>query len=161
MSEPRVLYAEHQGIVVLKFIGDIRFTLCPAVDNFIKVHFSKGMAPVVIDLTETSGIDSTALGVLAQIAVRSRQMRLPRPSLLLASAEIRQILQSVSFDKVFNVLQKSSNELWAFKEIQPVATDEQELLEKVLTAHRNLMALCHENQEKFRDVVSQLELVVH
>ena len=69
MDNGKVLHASHDDIHVLRFIGDIRYTLSPSIDRFLKEIFS-GSPPAgfVIDLTETDSIDSTNLGLLARIA---------------------------------------------------------------------------------------------
>ena len=69
MINGKVLHASHDGIHVLRFVGDIRYTLSPSIDRYVKQLFS-GPPPAgfVIDLTETDSIDSTNLGLLARIA---------------------------------------------------------------------------------------------
>lgn len=157
MSQARVLYAQHNDVYILKLVGEIRFTLCPAIDEVLQGIFTNEQTPVVVDLTETTCVDSTALGVVAQIAVRARQQGNAKPSLLIAGDDIRKILQGVSFDRVFNVLQKTPETSSHYQELQPIEASEQELLEKVLQAHKNLCELSGENSSKFKDVISLLE----
>jgi anti-anti-sigma factor len=141
MADSRVLYSAQEDVFVLKFIGDIRFTLCGAIDNVIHRAFEKNYQSFVVDLTETTGIDSTALGVLAQIAVHTRKSNLPKPSLLIADAYMKHVLEGVCFHQVFNMLKQDDPKQQSFKEIHPVEISERDMVDKVLTAHKRLMSL--------------------
>ena len=35
MSDGRILVAEQDGVYVLKFLGDVRLTLCPSLDQYL------------------------------------------------------------------------------------------------------------------------------
>ena len=75
MDNGTVLHASHDDVHVLRFIGDIRYTLSPSIEHFLEGVFD-GPKPAgfVIDLTETDSIDSTNLGLLARIALRMRAL---------------------------------------------------------------------------------------
>ena len=74
MSTGRIQFAEMDGTFVLKFIGEIRLTLCSALDATIeKIFSSLNFSSIVIDLTESRSIDSTTLGLLAKLSILSRQ----------------------------------------------------------------------------------------
>ena len=73
MSTGRIQFAEMDGTFVLKFIGEIRLTLCSALDTTIeKIFSSRNFSSIVIDLTESRSIDSTTLGLLAKLSILSR-----------------------------------------------------------------------------------------
>ena len=40
MINGKVLYATYNGIHVLRFIGDIRYTLSPSIDRFLKIFYA-------------------------------------------------------------------------------------------------------------------------
>ena len=66
MSTGRIQFAEQDGTFVLKFVGEVRLTLCSALDATIERIFTAlNFSTIVIDLTETESIDSTTLGLLA------------------------------------------------------------------------------------------------
>ena len=68
-SPGRIQFAEQDGTFVLKFIGEVRLTLCSALDSTIEKIFSAlNFSAIVIDLTETRSIDSTTLGLLAKLS---------------------------------------------------------------------------------------------
>jgi anti-anti-sigma factor len=69
MTDGSILHASHDGVEVLRFVGEIRYRLAPALDRYLESVFAKpGLAGFVIDLIETDSIDSTNLGILARIA---------------------------------------------------------------------------------------------
>lgn len=156
--EDQVFFAQHEDVSILKFTGDIRFTLCPAVEDFLKTKFDQNsMASIVIDLTETKSIDSTALGLLAHIAIQAKQAGGPRPALLVSSDDILRVLKGMSFDVIFTILRETGLSSSVFQEIKPVDTVEQDMIKHILSAHRTLMSLSEENRTKFENVIKVLE----
>jgi len=74
MSTGRIQFAEQDGTFVLKFVGEVRLTLCSALDATIeKIFTALNFSAIVIDLTDTRSIDSTTLGLLAKLSILSRQ----------------------------------------------------------------------------------------
>jgi anti-anti-sigma factor len=158
MNNGKVLHANHDGIHVLRFVGDIRYTLSPSIDLFLKEIFS-GPPPAgfVIDLTETDGIDSTNLGLLARIAKSMKSLNGSRVTILSDRADINAVLTSMAFDEVFDIVTHASLETGAEKELARQSTDKETLSRTVLETHRALMELSERNEEMFRDVVTALE----
>ena len=154
----RVLYALHQGTYVLKLIGDIRVTCCATLDVFIEgILKNPEMKAVVIDLTETTVIDSTALGLLARIAVFFRKESKPRPVIISTNPDISRILDSMGFDAVFNVIHEESAMDSPLADLPTRDCSEVEATRKVLEAHKVLMSMNERNKETFKDLVASLE----
>ena len=66
MKMSKILFAEKDGVFVLKFVGDVRVTLGPTISTFLdNIGQCDSFQSVIIDLTQTEGIDSTTLGMLA------------------------------------------------------------------------------------------------
>jgi hypothetical protein len=63
----------------------------------------------------------------------------------------------MSFDRVFTILQESGPSAGEFQEIQPVTTDEKDMIHRIIKAHRSLMSLSDENRAKFENVIKVLE----
>lgn len=71
MAAGRVLVAMHQEAWVVKMVGDVRMTLCNTIDYCLQKMFDDSkFQTVIVDLTETEGIDSTSLGLLAKLSIR-------------------------------------------------------------------------------------------
>jgi anti-anti-sigma factor len=158
MHSGKVLYASHEGITVLRFVGDIRYTLTPSVERFIEQLFKKAMPKgLVIDLTETVSIDSTSLGLMARMANRMLNCRAQRITLVSDREDINEMLIAMGFRKVFNIVDDSESYSEQAQELPVAEPDKETLTRIVLEAHRTLMAINRVNEERFRDVVTALE----
>ena len=152
-------YAEHNGTYVLKLRGDVRVPICTSLETFIEDHLlnDKRLRAVMIDLTETDSIDSTALGLLAKIAVALRELNLGKPIILCLSSDINRILASMGFDEVFRILQTTAALRDRLDELPDEVLSEAEVTQCVIDAHRTLMGLSENNQQTFRSLVDALE----
>lgn len=154
----KAMYAVHQGTYVLKLIGEIRVPICATLDGFIESIFSDPrLNSVLIDLSETHVIDSTALGLLAKIAIQSRKRFNQKPCIISTRPDVSRILDSMGFEHVFNIIHEAPVKNPRMSEVPSVACSQGDACEKVLEAHRILMDLNDKNRETFRDVVAALE----
>lgn len=78
----QILFAVQDGHYVLKFLGDMRLTLCSNLDEHLRAILQRDdNSETLIDLTETHNIDSTSLGWIAKLAVKSAKCDLPKPTM--------------------------------------------------------------------------------
>ena len=158
MPSGHILYAMHNGTYVLKFTGEIRAPMCATLDNFLEKMFVDGaMSAILIDLTQTEYIDSTALGLIAKTAVFLQLHNGRKPIILSTNVDITRVLESMGFDQVFLILDCCCDEE-ALSEVPEVEPSEQDMMNKVISAHRMLMSLSEKNQETFRNLVDALEM---
>ncbi|GAA6130313.1 STAS domain-containing protein [Halopseudomonas sabulinigri] len=158
MTTGKIQFAESQGTFVLKFIGDVRLTLCAALDAYIEKIFSVlSFESIVIDLTETEGIDSTSLGLLAKLSILSKQKVGFLPTLVSNHDDMNRLLQSMGFDQVFNIVPETTPTCAELQDLPGQMLSEDKVKKKVLEAHHILMQLNDSNREAFRDLVSALE----
>lgn len=154
----KAMYAVHQGTYVLKLIGEIRVPICATLDGFIETIFQDSqLQSVLIDLSETHVIDSTALGLLAKIAIQSSKRFHQKPCIISTRPDVSRILDSMGFDQVFNVIHEAPVKSPQMSEVPSRSCSQSDACEKVLEAHRILMELNEKNRETFRDVVAALE----
>ena len=158
MDKGTVLYASRDDVHVLRFIGDIRYTLSPSIDRFLERLFA-GPTPAgfVIDLTETDSIDSTNLGLLVRIAKRMQSLDAQRVTLVSNRAKINSVLTSMALDEVFDIVEDTGPETSAAHEVPQENTDKATQTRTLIDAHRALMDLNDRNREMFQDVVALLE----
>ena len=158
MDNGRVLFASHDGIHVLRLVGDIRYTLSPSFDRFLQGLLA-GPTPAgfVIDLTETHIIDSTNLGLLARIAKHMRGHGGRRVTIVSDREDINELLRNLGFDEIFDLVERSEMESEPGDTLRMETAQRDDLYQTVLNAHRTLMALNARNEELFRDVVTALE----
>jgi anti-anti-sigma factor len=158
MADGKVLHASHDGVHVLRYIGDIRYTLTPSINRFLEEVFAgPGPAGFVIDLTQANSIDSTNLGQLVRIAMRMQVLDAPRVSLVSNRADINSILTSMALDEVFDIVDDTGVDAAAAQELPQADADKETLARTLIDAHRALMELSEHNAEMFRDVVASLE----
>jgi anti-anti-sigma factor len=158
MLSGRILYAVHDGPYVIKFAGDVRVPLCASLEGFLDRMFGDAeLSAVLIDLTETVAIDSTALGLIAKIAVFLRQRLDKKPVILSTNPDVNRILGSMGFDRVFLILEKAPAPEGTLDELPFNEPSQQELTRHVIEAHRVLMSLNEQNKATFRDLVAALE----
>ncbi|HLT04070.1 MAG TPA: anti-sigma factor antagonist RssC [Pseudomonas sp.] len=158
MSNGKIQFAEQEGTFVLKFIGEIRLTLCSVLDSTIEQIFSAtNYSNIVIDLIETRSIDSTTLGLLAKLSILSRQKVGLLPTLVTSNADITRLLHSMGFDQVFNIVDQPRVSSENLRDLPCQDVSEEEVRAKVLEAHRVLMSLNDSNRQAFRDLVEALE----
>lgn len=157
----RILVAEHDGVYVLRFEGDVRLTLCAAADDYLERMFrDPGFRSVLVDLTATVGIDSTSLGILAKLSIQAARHYGFVPTLVSTNPDITRILYSMGFDDVYDIIEEPlerGSQLRELPVLQEVSEDE--LREHVIDAHRVLMSMNETNHNAFKDLVATLEAV--
>ncbi len=158
----RVLVAEHNGAYVLKLVGDVRLTLSSTIDQCVERMFSSiACQSVIIDLTETEGLDSTTLGMLAKMALFVRKQLHLRPVAVSDNDSIIHLLNSMGFEQIMDIQRTQTLRNVVDGELHPTALDEAALDEKqakakVLQAHQILMTLNQKNKETFKELVDRL-----
>jgi anti-anti-sigma factor len=158
MPSGHILFAIHNGTYVLKFTGEVRAPMCATLDNFLERMFADtDLSAILVDLTETDYIDSTALGLIAKTSVFLQMQNQRKPIILSTNPDITRLLESMGFDQVFIILACECQEN-CLDELPEVEPSEQEMMEKVISAHRVLMGLSEKNQATFQSLVEALEL---
>ncbi|HVL00450.1 MAG TPA: STAS domain-containing protein [Dongiaceae bacterium] len=154
----KALYAVHQGTYVVKLVGDIRVPICATFDGFIENMFHDSqLNSVVIDLSEASVVDSTALGLMAKIAVQMRKRFNQKPLIISTRPDISRILSTMGFEKVFNIVHEAPVKSPRMSEMPNIPCTQGSACDKVLEAHRILMEMNEKNRETFKEMVAALE----
>ena len=158
MSDGRISAASNDGAHVLKLEGDVRLTMCTALDQYFQSMFAEpGFVSVWVDVTEADGLDSTTLGMLAQLAIQTRERFDFRPAIFSTNPSIDRLLDTMGFDQLFERRNECCNTDAKIEEIPAVAREEGEVKQQVLEAHRTLMSMNDDNADAFKDLVNTLE----
>lgn len=158
MLSGHIHYAVHSGTYVIKFSGDVRVPHCFSLESFSERMFADaGLKAVLIDLSETISIDSTALGLIARIAVSLREHLQKKPVILSTNPDVNRILHSMGFERVFVILQKSPETCEEWQELPFDEPSQAEMARYVIEAHKVLMGMNTKNKETFHDLVAALE----
>jgi len=157
-SPGKIQFAEQSGTFVLKFVGEVRLTLCSALDATIeKIFAALNFTAIIIDLTEAQSVDSTTLGLMAKLSILSRQKVGLLPTVVTTNPDITRVLQSMGFDQVFNIVDTPLPCPDCLADLPSQDQSEEVVKARVLEAHRILMGLNDSNREAFHDLVSALE----
>lgn len=160
MQEGSIFSALVEGSYVLKFIGDVRLTLCSSLDTHLESSLNNPeIKEILIDLTQVEGIDSTSLGLIAKLSLKAKERNFPKPALVSTNQDITRILLTMGFDHVFVLMDQlplSSQEL---KQLPLVQESVEEMQQRIISAHKVLMELNESNREAFKDLVSTLESI--
>jgi len=154
----QIFYAEKADYHILKFVGDIRLSQSPLITDFLsKMRKLDNCRGIVIDLSETIAIDSTALGLIAKLGIVCRESFSLTISIVSPRNDISRLLESMSMKEVAIITSKPITDSRGFEELPEQIVTEKDLLSEVLEAHRTLMGLAADNEERFRDLVSKLQ----
>jgi anti-anti-sigma factor len=154
----RILAARHDGAYLLKLVGDVRVTLCATIDDYLRQMFDdQDFDSVLVDLCEAEGIDSTTLGLLAKLAIRTRELHGFKPVVFSSNPGINRLLQSMAFERLFEIREETCDNPANITELPAVSGDADTVKEKVIEAHTILMDLSDENRERFQDLMTVLQ----
>ena len=148
----KILFAKQDNVHVLKLVGDVRVTLGPTISNFLD-RIKHSDQAIVIDLTETTGIDSTTLGILARVSLQSAQ----KPTLFSTCDDINRIVSSMGFEQIFVIVHEVIDVVAEQHELPTQMVSESTFRQQVLEAHKTLMSLTEQNHNSFCDLVDALE----
>ena len=102
MSDCRICAASNDGAHVLKLQGDVRLTMCTALDQYFQSMFAEpDFVSVWVDVTEADGLDSTTLGMLAQLAIQTKERFDFRPAIFSTNPSIDRLLDTMGCSKWF------------------------------------------------------------
>jgi len=154
----RILVGDHDGVHVMLFTGDVRLTLCKAMDDYLDEMLKDPcIRSIVVDLSATENIDSTSLGLLAKLSIESDRRFGYRPTLISTQTDITRILETMGLDDVFNLVREPLVHEEQLGDLPPCAATEDQVRTRVLEAHRVLMGLNEHNRAAFQDLVTTLE----
>lgn len=158
MRPGQILVADHDGVYVIKMVGDVRLTLCISFDQFIDTMFNQSdFADVFFDLSEAEAIDSTTLGLMAKIALQGRDRYGITPLVYSSNPSINRLLQTMGFDEIFTIVNELKPPVTPDQSLETQSLEESRVKNKVIEAHKILMSLNQDNREAFRNLVKMLE----
>jgi len=160
MSTGKILAADYRHMAMLKFVGDVRVLMSSTLDAYCAGLYRRPILDaMLIDMTETRGIDSTALGLLAKMAIQLRNRFNVIPTIVSTNDDITRTLKSMSFDLIFKIVDRPprTQPPEQYNELQQKKESEDTVREKVLDAHLTLMTLSEENRLEFQDLVQALK----
>ncbi|BFM21409.1 STAS domain-containing protein [Gilvimarinus japonicus] len=160
MQPGQILVAEHDGVFVIKMVGDVRLTLCISFDQFIDDMFAHpDFKAVLFDLSDAEAIDSTTLGLMAKISLLGEERLGSYPVILSTSDSINRILDTMGFADIFTIVNDLHTPVEPTAALEEAAAvdDEEQVKNKVIEAHRYLIQMNDANEQTFTNLVNMLE----
>ena len=160
MSVGKILVSDEQGNYLIKFIGDVRVTLCGSLNRYMETIFgSSEVNKVVVDMLEAEGLDSTTLGLMAKLGLHCRKEYGLDVQVFCQNPSILRTLDCMGFNDLFEIFQEvpETETTGKLHSIAAVDTEMDEIRRQVLEAHRLLVELNPENSTEFTDLIRALE----
>jgi anti-anti-sigma factor len=158
MSSGSIYYATLDNHYVIKFVGEVRLTLCSSLDAHLEKVLASDLCDyVLVDLTQATCLDSTTLGLIAKLAIRAQHCALPKPILVSTHEDVTRTLLSMGFDQIFVLLDTLPETLYELQQIPIVQESVEATQRRIIHAHKLLMSLNDSNYEAFNSLVSVLE----
>lgn len=168
MATGQVLYARFEDVYVVKFVGSIGFTedwtfpLSKSLRLFVdRLLGQDDYENIVVDLTECEGMDSTNLGLLAEIGRLSMDRFGRKASILVPEGgRMMRNLKVTGFDSLFTLLDVDTPIRGELEPLREVSDSELSVARMLLEAHQALSDMNDSNKLMFKNVVEALELDV-
>jgi len=158
MSTGHVEYASLNGTHIFKLIGEVRAQSCISLDKLLnRIEQQQNVVGAIVDLTETTFIDSTVLGILAKLGLKLKQVHHIQAVMLSTNPDITTLANSMGLGQVFVILNYCKEPLVCTRELCEEEITHNTMLKTVLDAHKTLMQLNENNQNMFEPLVKQLQ----
>jgi len=160
----QILYARHRDVVVLKFVGLIGYTshwtfpLSTELSAFIeRLSKQSDFQNIVIDMTETTGIDSTNLGLLAQIAQFMLRRFKRKATIITSQSAVTKVLRTVGFQTLFTIIDEHAPIRGGLEALPTADPAEIDVARMILAAHKSLAEINDGNRLMFTSVIDAIE----
>jgi len=152
MHSSDLVISDRSGVCTVKVRGRANFEYAVPLREIAKG--SSVLKRLVIDLGECTAMDSTFMGVLTMLALRSRRDH-TEMSLCNASAALQKLLRDLGVIKLFTFTEEAPVRTSGSAETAgPASPGLLDTAETVSEAHKTLIGAAPENLDKFRDVVA-------
>ena len=155
-SKANLVITEKNGVCSIKVSGRANFECGIPLRSFSK-NFGDNIKKIIIDLGECESMDSTFMGILTMLSLKTKKLNIPL-ELLNSSTSVRALLRGLGVEKMFEFIDGSAVE---FEENGVVAETDNanrtEAARTVVEAHKALMNVSLDNIAKFEKVVEFAE----
>ncbi|MBT8138508.1 MAG: anti-anti-sigma factor [Gammaproteobacteria bacterium] len=158
MISGKVLAGCVGDIFHLRLTGDVRLPWCVTLENYCDYVFQKKeISSMRIDLCGAENLDSTTLGILAKIGQTASAKLGSKPEIFLTDSSIQRLLLSMGFEALFNITASAPDSVPDLPVLPLGETEESDIQDSVIDAHRALMDMNKQNTRQFENLVDTLE----
>lgn len=163
MPQDRLMVALDGDLAMIRVAGRGSFKVGPALKDFAMCAQERGVRRFLFDMAECVSMDSTFMGVVAGIALRTRQDPQGEVVFVHLSERTRHLLRTLGLDTLVKIQETAAVPTENEPEFHdagehPVcpAPSRRRTTQTMLEAHLTLTDMNPENEKKFKDVVAYL-----
>ncbi|MFT5126704.1 MAG: anti-anti-sigma factor [Rhodothermales bacterium] len=154
MAEAQILVARVGKMAQVRVVGRASMNCSRGFRDFAFAALDAGVERLLVDLSACEAMDSTFMGILAQIGVRSKQKK-AQFEVVNASETRKKQLKVIGVHRVVTFTQTDDlNEEWT--NVSGATASELEHAKMVYKAHETLIEIDSKNIPEFKDVVDFL-----
>ncbi|MGB5325366.1 MAG: hypothetical protein WBN40_08095 [Pseudomonadales bacterium] len=158
MHSGKVLAGCDDQVFYLRFTGDVRLSWCLILESYCSyVLEHEDVTSMVIDLSAAVNLDSTTLGILAKIGQAARKRFDAKADIYLQDEGIQRLLLSMGFTQLFALHLAPPPRTPSLPVLPLGDSEEADIQDSVIDAHRALMEMNKQNTRKFQSLVETLE----
>ena len=158
MTEGNYYYNITNKRCFIKLVGHVHYSNSAGFEQFVADIINKGIIDnILIDLSETTGIDSTNLGLVAKLANYTISSHKKKITLITANPDVTTILDSMGFFEVSVIVEELPNGNYELDEIDNISQDQQDMTKMMLDAHKELIKVSEQNKDIFKNIVDMLQ----
>lgn len=158
MEKGQILCSLTDEHCIIKMVGNIQHEVSFDLGYFARDLRNKRPISYIIDLTETTYLDSTSLGILASLCTCNYPKDETAKSVIYSTnPKVNDILKTVGFFNIFNVLADKKDYDEDLESIHDAETEEIDLKEIILSAHKKLSSISDDNMKVFSEVITLLD----
>lgn len=155
-SKANLVITEKNGVCSIKVSGRANFECGIPLRSFSK-NFGDNIKKIIIDLGECESMDSTFMGILTMLSLKTKKLNIPL-ELLNTSASVRALLRGLGVEKMFDFIDGSAVEIEGNGATAEADNSSRaEAARTVVEAHKALMNVSLDNIAKFEKVVEFAE----
>ena len=155
MSQVHLSVAVNDNEALVKVSGRATFECCEDLKKFCNKMLELGKSPLVFEMKDCKGMDSTFMGTLTQFSLTAMKKK--------SVIEMRNIgednkknLESIGLIKMFTFSDTEESDA-DFEELQKSEVSQDQHQENVLNAHEVLIDVHEPNRAEFQDIVTFLK----
>lgn len=155
-SNNRIEAAVANGTAYIKIFGRGTFQTVADFRDFVKKSLDDGLA-VFIDLSNCETLDSTFIGTLVALCMKSKKEGECMLKLFNVSDHVKNIFNTLGLQTILDIRDAVPGDGGEYSPIESTAHDKVEITDLMLDAHLTLSKINERNAVEFKDVVEFLK----
>jgi len=158
MNKENYLTASVSGRYFIKLSNELRYMDSGPLDNYIQnvIKEDHDFKEIFVDMRDATFLDSTNLGLIAMLAVYNLEKSGKKMEIEIEDGDIKILLSSSGFNEIAEL--KTVKGKKEKEKLQPLTNNENnDLKERMLSAHQTLANLNEKNRIEFQSVIDALK----